>query len=142
MGEITDKNTKELEQAFCYGQADLTDMVDNCFAEEFDKLIMAKGYSTQYIVQNSRISKTYLNELRRRLPTGKKKHISREKLIEVCLTIDASLEEINALLKCAGYQPLYSRNRADSFIIWGLLHKMKGLEIRDQLFEQEFWIEK
>ena len=142
MGEITDKNTKELEQACCYGQASLSDMTDNCFAEEFDKLIISKKCSTQYIVENCHISKTYINELRRRLPSGDSKHISREKLIEVCLTINADLEEINHLLKYAGHQALYSRNRADSYIIWGLLHKIDGHEILNQLYEKEFWIEK
>ena len=116
MGFITDKNTEELKRAGDFEKADLTDMLDKSFAEEFDKLVLSKGVSTKYVIDNSRISKTYFNELRRRSSDTKQKKISRNLLIEVCLTIDADREELDHILKCAFYQPLYARNRADSYI--------------------------
>ena len=139
MGNITDKNTKELECAADFDTLILSDMLDQQFSDEFDKLILSKGYTTQYIVNNCHISKTYLNELRRRTPDGKTKQISREKLLEVCLTLNADRSEIDAILKCASFRPLYARNKADSYILWGLLHNMNGTDIKMGLYERKLW---
>ncbi len=139
MGAITDKNTEELKRAGDFEKADLTDMLDKSFAEEFDKLVLSKGVTTKFVIDNSRISKTYFNELRRRSSDVKRKKISRNLLIEVCLTINAEREELDHILKCASYQPLYARNRADSYILWGYLHGLSGEEIKNGLYERRLW---
>ena len=50
--------------------------------------------------------------------------------------------ETNELLKLSRNQELYVRDRKDSIIYWGLLHKKKGDEIREVLLENGFDFEK
>jgi hypothetical protein len=59
-------------------------------------------------------------------------------VIDIALAINATLEETNSLLKAARYQELYSRDEAEAVIIWGLIHKQSGGEIRWALQEKGY----
>ena len=58
--------------------------------------------------------------------------------IDIALAINATLEETNSLLKAARYQELYTRDAAEAVIIWGLIHKQSGAEIRRELQEKGY----
>lgn len=134
MGKITNENRRALENTDKYEDAILSGMTKPEFTAELDLLIQQKGISTQTIVERTHLSKSYINKLRS--PSEKALHPSRYVIIDIALAINASLEEINHLLKLAQYQELYTRNKAESLIIWGLLKKLSGEEIHNQLFEQ------
>ena len=136
MGKITDENRRRLEAAETVDDIELSGMLDNVFCEELDKLIIEKGFTTQQIVKNSCLSKSYINKLRN--PQEKKALPRRNTVIDIALALDANLEETNRLLKYARYQELYTRDPADALIIWGLLKKKSGKEIRELLFEMGF----
>ncbi len=46
------------------------------------------------------------------------------------------MDETNHLLKLAQYQELYTRDRAEALIIWGMLKGMSGKQIRRMLQEK------
>ena len=134
MGIVTDKNRRELENAKKYEDASLMGMVENEFTIALDKLIKQKKVSVTSILQNANVSKSYVNKLRN--PSEKAVKPSRRVIIDIALAVNANLNETNALLKAARYQELYTRDPAESVIIWGMLHKMSGQEIRRLLEEK------
>ncbi len=136
MGKITDANKRALENADKFESAAITDMIVNAFSIKLDDLIKEKGISIQEIVKNSNVSKAYINRLRSR--TEKKVNPDRYIILDIGLAIGASLEEIDVLLKAAGFQPLYSRKNEEALIIWGLLHNLTNQEIRDLLYEKGY----
>lgn len=134
MGRTTDENRRELEKALHYEDAHLKGMIGNEFPATLGALIRQKNISVLTIVENTNISKSYINKLRN--PSEKTVNPSRRVVIDLALAINATLDETNRLLKTARYQELYTRDPAESVIIWGMLNKMTGKEIRRLLQEK------
>ena len=61
---------------------------------------------------------------------------SRDRLLCLCIGLDAGLEEANLLLKGMGYAPVYPRLKRDAIISHGLLHRTPLTEINDKLFSE------
>lgn len=134
MGRITDENFRKLETAENYEDAKLKGMGAKEFPFELDKLIKKKNMAVINIVENTNLSKSYINKLRN--PSEKNANPSRHAVIDIALAVDATLEETNKLLKLARYQELYTRDPAEALIIWGMLKNMSGKEIRKMLQEK------
>ena len=124
MGKPTDENYRKLQSADTYDSADLDNMIDREFSITLDKMMRDKGVSTTELVKSTSLSKAYINRLRD--PSRKNDKPKREVVID----------EANLLLKRARYQELYTRDKAESVIIWGMLKKLSGAEIRELLAEK------
>lgn len=131
MGKITEENRRALENATNYDDATLTGMISGEFTTALARLIEKKQVPVLHIVENTHISKSYINKLRN--PSEKSVHPGRYVIIDICLAINATLDETNYLLKMAQYQELYTRNTAEALIIWGMLKGLTGKEIRDMI---------
>ena len=134
MGKPTDENYRKLQAADSYDSADLDNMIDREFSITLDKMMRDKGVSTSELVKSTSLSKAYINRLRD--PSRKNDKPKREVVIDIALGINAALDEANLLLKRARYQELYTRDKAESVIIWGMLKKLSGAEIRELLAEK------
>lgn len=134
MGTITAQNRRALELAASYDDAILTGMIDHEFTNALSTLLEQKKISTQFLVDNTNLSKSYINKLRN--PSEKAVQPSRYVIIDIALAIDASLDETNHLLKLARYQELYTRDKAEALIIWGMLRQLSGKRIREILEEK------
>ena len=106
-------------------------MISGEFTTALARLIEKKQVPVLHIVENTHISKSYINKLRN--PSEKSVHPGRYVIIDICLAINATLYETNYLLKMAQYQELYTRNTAEALIIWGMLKGLTGKEIREML---------
>lgn len=131
MGKITNENRRALEYADFFEDAALTGMIEYEFTSALSQMIEEKGVSVFSIVENSNISKSYINKLRS--PAEKSVRPSRHVIIDIALAINATLDETNYLLKRAQYQELYTRDQTEAFIIWGMLKNYSGHEIRKML---------
>ena len=100
MGRVTDENRRELERALFFEDADLKGMVGNQFPATLGRLIKQKKISVLTIVENTNVSKSYINKLRN--PDEKNVNPSRRVVIDIALAINATLEETNMLLKRSG----------------------------------------
>lgn len=60
---------------------------------------------------------------------------TRDKLLAICLTIGASLEETNNLLKYAFHNPLYPRDLRDSVIIFCINNRHNLIQTNAYLYE-------
>ena len=134
MGKPTEENYRKLQNAKTYESAGLDNMIDREFSATLDKMMREKGVTTTYLVKSTSISKAYINRLRN--PARKNDKPKREVVIDIALGMNASLDETDLLLKRARYQELYTRDKAESVIIWGMLKKLSGDEIRKLLEEK------
>jgi len=134
MGKITNENRRALENASHFEDAVLTGMIDCEFTSVLCQMIEQKKVSVLHIVENTNLSKAYINKLRN--PSEKNVHPSRHVIIDIALALDASLDETNLLLKSAQYQELYTRDKCEALIIWGMLKQMTGKQIREMLYDK------
>jgi len=134
MGKITDANRRALEHAVRYEDAALTGMETQDFSDALSRLIEEKKTPVLSIVEHANVSKSYVNKLRS--PSEKSVRPSRHVILDIALAMNASLEETNQLLKTARYQELYTRDPAESLIIWGMLKGLSGERIREMLREK------
>ena len=55
----------------------------------------------------------------------------------LCFGLGASVDEAQDLLRHARLAPLYSRDRRDAIVIFGLSHGMALAEINDKLYAED-----
>ena len=84
------------------------------------------------LAKQSGISEVYLHQVfsGRRTP-------SRNRLLCLCFGLGASVDEAQDLLRHARLAPLYSRDRRDAIVIFGLSHNMTLGDINDKLYAED-----
>lgn len=89
------------------------------------------GLSKAELARRAGMSEVYLHQVF----SGRRKP-SRDRLLCLCVGMEASLEETQQLLKQVGYAPIYPRLKRDAIISHGILHRTPLAEINDKLFSQ------
>lgn len=79
----------------------------------------AKGFKKNHIIKNANIYRTYGYEI-----LSGKKLPSRDKLLQICIGNNFSLEEANRSLTLGKLGILYAKNPRDSIIIYALNNKL------------------
>ena len=94
-------------------------------AELYGRLAVSKAE----LARRAGMSEVYLHQVfsGRRRP-------SRDRLLCICIGLEATLEESQQLLKQVGYAPISPKLKRDSSILHGLLHHTPLTEINDNLF--------
>lgn len=59
----------------------------------------------------------------------------RKKLLALAVGMRLNLEELQTLLKCSGYAPLYAKNPFDCVVIFGVCKGLTVAEINELLFD-------
>ena len=97
--------------------------------EAIQRIFDEKGMSKAQLAKQSGISEVYLHQLfsGRRFP-------SRSRLLCLCFGLGATVDEAQSLLQQARHAPLYSRDRRDAILIYGLSHGLTLPEVNDALF--------
>ena len=65
-----------------------------------------------------------------------KRMASRDKLLSIAIAMGLSLDEVNKLMKIAGYATLYAKCKRDSIIIYSILNKLTGRELNEMLYDR------
>lgn len=99
-------------------------------AEQIQALLAAKGLTKSEVVKRSALNDVYAYQI-----ISGTRRPSRDKLICLCIAIDATLDETQALLTNGGFAPLYVRNRRDSIIIFSLSHRENMTQLNNKLYE-------
>lgn len=136
---MTEKNTDQLQQELMSSN-DLDRFLsenDDSFRDTplqltLQRLFNATGLSKAALAKQSGISEVYLHQLFSgcRFP-------SRNRLLCVCFGLGASAEDTQALLQQARHAPLYTRDRRDAIILFGLSHGMDLFQVNDKLFTEK-----
>ena len=95
------------------------------------QLFDRKSFSKAELARHAGISEVYLHQVF----SGRRKP-SRDRLVCICVGLEATLEETQRLLKQAGYATLYPRRKRESIIAHGIVHRTPLGQINDKLFAE------
>ena len=104
-------------------QKEMTDLLSDLFEK--------RDISKAALARKAGMSEVYLHQVF----SGRRKP-SRDRLICLCVGLEANLEETQQLLKQAAYAPLHPKVRRDAFVSYGILHQFVLSEINDKLFAE------
>lgn len=107
-------------------------MVTKSLAEMLECLLKEKGLKKSQIIRNAELSEVYAYQIFSGLRVPERK-----KLLCLAIGMSLNLEEVQTLLKCAGYSPLYVKLPFDSIILYGICKKLSVVEINELLFEYD-----
>lgn len=102
---------------------------EQAVSQLLSELYEKKSISQAALARRAGMSEVYLHQVfsGRRSP-------SRDRLLCLCLGLEATLEETQELLRQAGFAQLYPRHKRDAIISYGLVHGISLGEINDRLF--------
>lgn len=101
--------------------------IPELLAELYEK----KSISKADLARKSAMSVVYLHQVF----SGRRKP-SRDRLLCLCIGLEATLEETQRLLMQATYAQLYPKIKRDAIISFGIVHHMEVQEINDKLFDE------
>ena len=102
---------------------------EQAVSQLLSELYEKKSISKAALARRAGMSEVYLHQVfsGRRSP-------SRDRLLCLCLGLEATLEETQELLRQAGFAQPYPRHKRDAVISYGLVHGISLGEINDRLF--------
>ncbi len=105
-------------------------MVDASLSDMLCELMEKKGLKKTDVIHNSELSEVYAYQILSgiRIP-------ERKKLLCIAIAMGLTLDEVQNVLQCAGYAPLYVRLPFDSVLLYGICQKMSVMDINGLLFE-------
>ena len=92
-------------------------------------LLEQKGLKRPQVIAAARINGTFGYQI-----FVGQRHASRNKLIALCIALETTVEEANAVLRSGGVNELYGGDRRDAVIIYGLMRGHTLEEIEQNLF--------
>ena len=105
-------------------------MITGTLAEMLDRLLKQKGLKKSQVIKNSEVSEIYAYQIfsGKRVP-------ERNKLLCIAVSMGLNIDEVQTLLKCAGYTPLYVKIPFDSIVLYGICKEKSVMVINELLFE-------
>lgn len=104
-------------------------MVSESLAQLLSRLLAQKGLRKAEVIRRSELSEVYAYQIFSGLRVPERK-----KLLCLAVGMELTLDEAQALLKCAGYSPLYVKLPFDSIVLYGICKKLSVMEINELLF--------
>lgn len=105
--------------------------VSASFVDMLWDLFQQSGLSKAALAKNAGISDVYLYQIfsGQRMP-------SRDRMLCLCLGMNANLDQTQEMLKCSGFAQLYPKNRRDAVILYAITHGLDLMATNDLLFAQ------
>lgn len=95
-----------------------------------DRLLKEKNLKKSTVIKAAEISEVYAYQIFSGLRVPE-----RNKLLCLGVAMSLNLDEIQTLLKCAGYAPLYVKLPFDSIVLYSICNKLSVVEINELLYE-------
>ena len=105
-------------------------MVKEDLSQLLDRLIVKYSLKKSQVIRAAEISEVYAYQIFSGLRVPERK-----KLLCLAIAMKLSLDEVQTLLKCAGYSTLYVKLPFDSIILYGICKKLSVVEINEILYE-------
>ncbi len=105
-------------------------MVQEDLAAMLGKLIAEHNLKKSQIIRAAEMSEVYAYQIFSGLRVPERK-----KLLCLAVGMQLNLDEVQTLLKCAGYSPLYVKLPFDSVVLYGICKNLSVLQINELLFE-------
>lgn len=115
-----------------YIQTEQKHFIDSTISDYLNQLVEEKALKKSDVIKKAELNEIYGYQIfsGKRIP-------SRDKLISLSFGMSLSLEETQALLKYAGYAPLYPKQKRDSLVIWGISHQFTIYQINELLYTEQ-----
>ena len=101
-------------------------------AELLEALYSKRKISKAALARKSNMSEVYLYQVL----SGRRKP-SRDRLLCLCIGLEATLEETQRILLQASYAQLYPKNKRDAIISHGIIHHTPLMEINETLLAEK-----
>ena len=101
------------------------------FQELLQELFHNAGISKATLAKRAETSEVYLYQIFSGTRTP-----SRDRVLCLCFGLSATLEQAQELLRIGGMAQLYSKNRRDVVIMYGLTHRVELSKVNDLLFAE------
>lgn len=105
---------------------------EQSITESLAELYERKAVSKAALARKSGMSEVYLHQV-----FSGRRNPSRDRLLCLCICMDASLEEVQQVLKGGAYAPLYPRHKRDAIISHGILHGTALEKINEKLAQEQ-----
>ena len=135
MGKDTSEIVKELKlstdfQSFYDENKEY--MISAGLAHMLTELLLRKGLKKSQVIKNAEISEVYGYQIFSgvRVP-------ERNKLICLALSMKLNIDEVQQLLKCAGYSQLYVKKPFDSVILYSFCNELSVIEANELLYKYD-----
>ena len=125
------RTEKELDAYI--SREDMNDMIK--FAEYFNELECVRSKTPAEIIKKSCVNRKYGSEM---LSYKCSKNLGRDRIIALMIAGGLNIDEVQRGLEIANVNPLYSRDRRDAVIIFGINLKKSVIEINLLLDERGF----
>ena len=102
------------------------------FQELLQELFHNSGISKATLAKRSETSEVYLYQIFSGTRTP-----SRDRVLCLCFGLSATQEQTQELLRIGGMAQLYSKNRRDAVIMYGLTHRLELPKVNDLLFAED-----
>ena len=112
-------------------QANADEFEHTTLCAELNRLLIEHSKTKADIVRFSLLDKTYTYQIF----DGSRPNPSRNKLLAICLAMNATLDETQRILRLGHYQPLYPRNIRDSVIIYSITHHTSVMDTSQILYD-------
>ena len=100
-------------------------------AEALGKLCEKHPVPKNALARRAGMSEVYLHQV-----LSGRRNPSRDRLLCLCAVLEASLDEVQTLLRQCGYAQLDPKVKRDAIVSHGILHRTPLEEINDKLFEE------
>ena len=107
-------------------------MVSSSLAQLLEDLLQRKGLQKIHAIKNAELTEVYGYQIFSgiRVP-------ERKKLLCLAVGMGLNLDEVQQLLKCAGYPPLYVKKTFDSVVLYGFCKGLSVVEINELLYKYD-----
>ena len=107
-------------------------MVRADLSELLAELMDRKGLQKADVIKNAEMSEVYVYQILSgiRVP-------ERKKLLCVAVAMGLDIDEVQQLLKSAGYPQLYVKKPFDSIVLYGFCKRLSVIEINELLYKYE-----
>ena len=95
------------------------------------ELYEKKSLTKAALARQAGMSEVYLHQV-----FAGRRNPSRDRLLCLCIGLEATLEETQELLKQCGFAQLYPKDRRDAIILYGILNGMDLFGVNDKLFAE------
>ena len=135
---MSDKTTSDLRQELMednsidtYLQGNAALFVNQDVVALLTELYEQKHLTKAALARQAGMSEVYLHQV-----FAVRRNPSRDRLLCLCIGLEATVEETQQLLRQAGYAQLYPRVRRDAIILHAIAHGIALPLVNDKLYEE------
>ena len=135
---MSDKTTSDLRQELMednsidtYLQSNAALFVNQDVVALLTELYEQKHLTKAALARQAGMSEVYLHQV-----FAGRRNPSRDRLLCLCIGLEATVEETQQLLRQAGYAQLYPRVRRDAIILHAIAHGIALSLVNDKLYEE------